>query len=249
VTSTVSTIGGAPRATWRYDLWRSVWMPVSRSPRWFPILPMLQRRDLRPCRAGDDLVIEGFPRSGNTFAVHAFLSVNPTARVSHHMHAPANVLRAVERQVPVIVAVRDPRDAVVSEVLREPRKGVERALREWISFYTTVQPLLDHVVIAPFEDIVGDFGRIVARVNDQFGTAFVPFAGTAAANQQVLDGIDARARERGKRGARLEAQVPRPSAVRDAAKAARVGELHVPAARRLVERAVALHGELVTAAR
>jgi hypothetical protein len=41
------------------------------------------------------LVIEGFPRSGNTFAVVAFEQAQrQSVRIAHHLHAPAQVMLA-----------------------------------------------------------------------------------------------------------------------------------------------------------
>ena len=65
-----------------------------------------------------DLVIEGFPRSGNTFAVAAFVLSQPRpVRIAHHHHVPAQVIYAVKRGIPVLVVVRKPDDAVLSLVM------------------------------------------------------------------------------------------------------------------------------------
>ena len=50
---------------------------------------------------GTQMVIEGFPRSGNTFAVFAFRHAQRRdIRVAHHLHAPAQVIRAVGGECP-----------------------------------------------------------------------------------------------------------------------------------------------------
>ena len=68
-----------------------------------------------------ELVIEGFQRSGNTFAVFAFeMAQDRPIRSAHHLHASAQVSRAVKLGVPVLLLVRDPRDTIVSHVIREP---------------------------------------------------------------------------------------------------------------------------------
>ena len=228
-----------------YRTWRSLWLPISRSPRWFPLLVTVQRRGLAPCHADHDLVIEGFPRSGNTFATQAFLAANPDASVSHHMHTPANVLRALEFGVPALVVVRTPADAVLSEVIREPRKSVAQALREWLSFYETVRPHLDAVVVAPFDQVTTSYDKVIAALNATCGTDFNAYVNSATADAAVLAGIDERARGRGKSGTTLETQVPRPSKAREQRKQEIVAQLQERTARRLLVRAEALYAELV----
>lgn len=51
--------------------------------------------------ASDTQLIEGFPRSGNTFAVAAFdLAQARPVEVAHHGHASAQVIEAVRRTSP-----------------------------------------------------------------------------------------------------------------------------------------------------
>src|SRR2546422_7828125 len=48
-----------------------------------------------------EMMIEGYPRSGNTFAVAAFrLAQQRPVIVAHHLHSPAQVLEAVRRRIP-----------------------------------------------------------------------------------------------------------------------------------------------------
>ena len=84
------------------------------------------------------LVIEGFPRSGNTFARRAFLMAQgegfDKTRISVHFHVPAQVVRAARWQIPTLVLIRKPKDAVLSFVVRDPI-SVDLALKYYISFY------------------------------------------------------------------------------------------------------------------
>jgi hypothetical protein len=68
--------------------------------------------------AGTDVVIEGRPGCGNSFAREAMLLANPGIRVASHVHSPAQVLEAIRLHKPVLVIVRDPLDAIVSEAAR-----------------------------------------------------------------------------------------------------------------------------------
>ena len=62
-----------------------------------------------------DVVIEGFPRSANSFALAAFRSVNQGGlRIATHVHSPAQVLYAVENDIPAMVLIREPDEAILS---------------------------------------------------------------------------------------------------------------------------------------
>src|SRR5919112_6338070 len=61
------------------------------------------------------IVIEGFPRSGNTFAVVAFQQAQrESVRVAHHLHMPAQVIRAAKWGIPTLLLARKPTDAALS---------------------------------------------------------------------------------------------------------------------------------------
>src|SRR5207247_8264431 len=49
--------------------------------------------------AETEICIEGFPRSGNTFAVIAFQQAQTrTVSIAHHVHAPGSVIGAARRR-------------------------------------------------------------------------------------------------------------------------------------------------------
>jgi hypothetical protein len=228
---------------------RRVWLPISRSPGLFPAMVRLQpKRRNRPVSPTDQIVIDGFPRSANTFSSLAFQLANPDVAASHHMHAPANILLALRYRVPAVVLIRPPVDAVLSEVIREPRKRLRRGLLEWNSFYGTVRPVLDRIVVADFSTVTTDYSLVIDEVNRRFGTSFVPYRNSPEADEAVFASIEARARSRGKSGTRFENQVPRPSKERGERKAALQAELTRPELRPLVERAQSLYADYLAVA-
>src|SRR5580658_8003661 len=56
-----------------------------------------------------ELVIDGFTRSATTFAVYAFqLAQDTPVQLAHHLHAPAQLIRAARRGVPAVALIRKP---------------------------------------------------------------------------------------------------------------------------------------------
>lgn len=124
-----------------------------------------------------EIVIESFPRCASSFAVAAFrLAQEPHAsRIAHHTHTPAQVLAATRRRVPTLVLIRSPEDAVLSHVIHTPALTPAVSLRGYVRFHEPLLPHRSGFVVGMFEEVVGDFGAVIERVNHRFGTAFRPF--------------------------------------------------------------------------
>lgn len=123
-----------------------------------------------------DLVIEGFPRSANSFAVTAFrLSQRKSYKIAHHLHHEGQIILGVKWGVPTLVTVRCARDACLSLAVYECSSVVIPLISRWIEFHKRLIPLKNDVVFARFESVVEDFGSVMSRVNQRFGTSFAPF--------------------------------------------------------------------------
>lgn len=119
------------------------------------------------------LVIEGFPRSANTFAVRAFQSAQPVKlRMAYHFHAPAQILQASRLGIPTLVVIRDPKDAVASFVGRWSEVSVTQALELYISFYKSIYLCRSSYVLGEFEEVTQHFSKTVQRINRRFGQEF-----------------------------------------------------------------------------
>lgn len=188
-----------------------------------------------------DIVLEGFPGSANSFAVAAFSSAQEPkpCRIAHHTHAPAQVLHALELGVPAVVLIRNPHDAVLSQLARSRSLRAASVLRAYIRFYEPLVPHRKDFVVAPFGIVISDFTSVIADVNERFGTSFERFAHSEDDVRRVTEAIERHHRDKHPTSGDDERLMPLPSAVRDELKRTREAEL-TRAPRELRERAARL---------
>jgi hypothetical protein len=144
-----------------------------------------------------ELVIEGYPRSGNSYIEAAFrVSQKPAIRLAHHTHAAANVLRAVQLNKPCYVLIRAPEDACISLVIQEPGvQDLELALQEYERFHRAIAPVVDRICLVPFEVATEDFNAGVVHLNERYDTSFALLP-KGIGREQVMARVDAISRER-----------------------------------------------------
>jgi hypothetical protein len=101
------------------------------------------------------------------------------------------------------------------------------ALAAWIRFHRRVMTVRPGFVVAGFDEITRDFGVVVRRVNEAFGTSFGVFEHTDENEARVFAAITERNRLRFGESARPERALilARPTAARQALKDGRRGEL------------------------
>ncbi len=151
--------------------------------------PALSRRVVRK---GDDCVIEGFPRSANTFATYAFRQAQPNEmRIGNHTHAPAQIRRARGFNVPCLVVIRNPGDAVSSFLMyTQGQVSADASIRRWLNFYEVAWRYRSVCSFATFEEVTTSFGRSIERLNTKFGTDFVPYENSELADRAVMETIE-----------------------------------------------------------
>ncbi|WP_176521814.1 hypothetical protein [Longimonas halophila] len=169
---------------------------------YFPIFRRRSGYDALLVDQDTDICIEGFPRSANSFAAGAFEAAQShNIRLAHHTHVAANAMRACERGIPAIVLIRDPRDAIVSNIalahevrlvetgaVPEQISGFGRQLEAWQAFYDALKPHEDQFVTAPFKQVIEDFGAVIQAVNVRFDTDFDVFNHTKEAADAIHAG-------------------------------------------------------------
>jgi hypothetical protein len=211
----------------------------------FSLYRLLRKDRTRVVTPDTQLLIEGFPRSGNSFARVAFTKAQKEkVRIARPLHVPAQVIRAARWQIPTLVLIRRPRDAVLSFAIRDPI-SVDQALKYYISFYESVERYRDAYILGLFEEVTEDYGQVIKRVNDKFGTTFSLFRHDEENVSKVFAGMETHARK--KYGETLwERKVQRPSAVRERMKHEIEYDLENPKRKKLIAEAEAVYNRLTT---
>jgi hypothetical protein len=175
---------------------RARWEARARFAEHVAYLPFARRRHGNAVVSADtELVIDGYPRTAGTFAVVAFHLAQPhPVRVAHHLHAPAQILRAVALGVPTLVTVREPERAVLSGIVRQPYLTIGGQLRAYTRFHRAVKRVREGVVVATFDETTTCLGGVVERVNERFGTHFAPFEHTPENVAACFELIELRSR-------------------------------------------------------
>ena len=162
--------------------------------------------------------------------------------IAHHLHVPAQVVRAARLRIPTLVLIRRPKDAVLSLVIRDPI-SVDQALKYYISFYETSEKYRDAYVLGLFEEVTEDFGQVIKRLNDRFGTTFSLFRHDEENVDKLFAGMEAQARK--KYGETLwERKVQRPATARERIKDEIEYDLDNPKRKKLIARAEAVYERL-----
>ena len=207
----------------------------------------LLRQDLSRIVTPDtQVVIEGYPRSGNSFARRAFVMAQDetfdVTSIAHHMHVPAQIVRAAQWQIPTLMLIRRPKDAVLSFAIWDPIT-VDQALRYYIAFYETSEKYRDAYVLGLFEEVTEDFGQVIKRMNDRFGTTFSVFHHDEENVSKLFADMETYARK--KYGESLwERKIHRPSAVKERMKHEIEHDLESPKRKKLIARAEAVYDRL-----
>jgi hypothetical protein len=160
------------------------------------------------------LVIEGFPRSGNTFTVFAIQdAADYRLRIASHVHHPAQVKQALDRGVPTILVVREPVAALSSYLAYGQHGRPATVLKEYSSYHRELIPYVDQLLVCDFDEIVSDLSAIISRINDRFSMAIPAFDQSPANVERVFEEI-ARQHNLLHRGMDPDNVVPRPTIAR-----------------------------------
>jgi len=111
----------------------------------------------------DDLYLDGFPRSGNTYTKSFVTHFYPDYVFAHHLHTVAAIKMALKHNLKCIILMRNPIDSVASWAIMKDYYGqgsmadanfLEFLMMEWKSYYTFVHANIGKLHVLPFHKIV-----------------------------------------------------------------------------------------------
>lgn len=153
----------------------------------FNLLPFSQKNKWKKVSPDKDICIEGFPRSANSFFSVAFRLYNPTTKAAHHMHAPLQVIKALEYDIPCVVLIRNPLDAIASVLVVDQTLSTRFAIQSYINFYESIWPLRKAIIVSDFQETTQSPHRVIERVNQRYGTSFKMAPITPEIRDKIFD--------------------------------------------------------------
>lgn len=120
-----------------------------------------------------ELVLEGFQRSANTYALRLFEAAQTrSVSIAHHAHAASQIKEGLRRGIPCVLLIREPVDAVSSYLRVWPALQARTVLRLYASFYERLLPFKDELIVAGFDRVTHDFAAVIQELNTRCGTDF-----------------------------------------------------------------------------
>jgi len=156
-----------------------------------------------------DITIEGYPRSANSYAFHAFsLAQKNSVKIAHHLHVIAQIKKSILLKVPTLVLIRNPVDAVLSNMVAYTGSSPVLLLNYYINYYKQIYKYREKIVIGHFNDVINNFGQIIETINGKYSTNFKPYNPTKS-NEYIVKRLIERSNKINANN--LENQISKPS--------------------------------------
>ncbi|MEO9778519.1 MAG: hypothetical protein ABJH07_23285 [Sedimentitalea sp.] len=121
------------------------------------------------CQPRSKLVVEGYPRSANTFSVDMINVIcdatgHKRPPMGHHTHSVLNLRLGALQNIPIVVLIRDPAAAILSYKIFSGRP-VSFCLDRYVTFYSRTLQLNKPFILGEFEETINDFNAVLTRLN------------------------------------------------------------------------------------
>lgn len=168
-----------------------------------------------------DLVIEAFPRSANTYISAIAMLAFKGKKIARHTHSIGQIKMAVKKEIPALIVVRNPKEAVLSNMIRFPLIPPSVFMFRYYVFYRYVLQNSNHIYVMDFKEVVEcDVAEIISVIERLMGVKadFIP------SKEAVIHKVEEMESEDSGAGIR-ETHVARPSVAREMMKVEIEGEL------------------------
>ncbi|MBT8112912.1 MAG: hypothetical protein KJO81_02135 [Gammaproteobacteria bacterium] len=154
----------------------SVWMFLGRNTYGLRLLNAYVKlidKDINTTSNRTAIVIEGYPRCANTRFVAAFRLAQPRqVNIAHHVHGPQQILAGLKTNIPVVLLIRSPVEAVTSLIIRDESIKPAHAFQNYIKFYKPLLPFIDNLVVSDFEMSTNRIDDVIHEVNLKYKSIF-----------------------------------------------------------------------------
>ena len=115
-----------------------------------------------------EYLIEGFPRSGNSFLLFYLKQLSKGVSIASHTHHPAHVIKAINEKKKIIIVIRNPIDAIISMYLFFNKKiKFNLLIDEYIKFYKSIQKYKKKFIIIEFKKIISNPKKVINIINSK----------------------------------------------------------------------------------
>ncbi|MFT7072180.1 MAG: hypothetical protein ACJAX3_001156 [Patiriisocius sp.] len=128
-------------------------------------------------------LIDGYPRSGNTFAQMLVKNVFSGVETVHHFHSLGAVKISLSKSIPSFIIYRDPVNSIASNYLWE-KAYYDQALRIdainkdllnyflefYIKFYEFINTKQNDIFLISFDKLIKDPEKIMIAINERIPT-------------------------------------------------------------------------------
>lgn len=138
-----------------------------------------------------DIIIEGFPRSGNTYAYACFLLTNGDKhKVARHIHLGSQINMAIKYSTPALIIFRNPVESISSYLVRNKYYSEKSAINYYIKYYENIIKNKDNIVLCEFRQLITNFESAIKRLNEKYNTSFAEVNEVDIDKEKVYSLID-----------------------------------------------------------
>ncbi|MEM7657136.1 MAG: hypothetical protein AAF399_13465 [Bacteroidota bacterium] len=210
------------------------------------LTPMVVSRKDLLIQPETELVIEGFPRSANTFGVLLVEQhLEQNLHIAHHLHLAYQLEQGVQRGLPSVLLLRNPQDSIPSLLLRNAYLSPWLAFHWFRKFHEPLVAIKDQLLVWEFESLTQHPARCLQQLASDFPDLLLGEEESVQADQvfQQIDQLDRETKQQA--GEELDLVRSRPNLRKAAAKAAIQTQLqNHPRYRALMEEALQMYQQL-----
>ncbi|HOI28595.1 MAG TPA: hypothetical protein PLZ15_02460 [Melioribacteraceae bacterium] len=136
-------------------------------PAFFYLLYYSNKNKYSLVKKDTELLIDGFPRSANTFAYTFIELTQPVKKIAHHVHLPVQFYRGIRFRTPAVLLLRNPVDAAISMSIRRPTYFPYLIFLYYYLFHKKIWEIINDTLVIKFEEVISDPNSIIRKLRSK----------------------------------------------------------------------------------